>query len=122
MSIAPTPFSSSSALRAGKPRAEALRNLAGRTGVEDLASLAAMLIQKRKGANATVTVCHTGTADLPRFTLQADILVAAMGGLWLWFFFRTLAGRALLSLREEQIREEIRRYRPQSCLLAISAP
>ncbi len=41
--------------------------------------LAAMLIQKRKGANATVTVCHTGTPDLARFTLQADILVAAMG-------------------------------------------
>jgi methylenetetrahydrofolate dehydrogenase (NADP+)/methenyltetrahydrofolate cyclohydrolase len=41
--------------------------------------LAAMLIQKKKGANATVTVCHTGTPDLVRFTLQADILVAAMG-------------------------------------------
>ncbi len=41
--------------------------------------LAALLIQKKKGANATVTVCHTGTKDLPRFTLQADILVAAMG-------------------------------------------
>jgi len=41
--------------------------------------LAALLIQKRKGANATVTVCHTGTPDLSRFTLQADILVAAMG-------------------------------------------
>ncbi len=41
--------------------------------------LAAMLIQKRKGANATVTVCHTGTPDLSRYTLQADILVAAMG-------------------------------------------
>ena len=41
--------------------------------------LAALLIQKRKGANATVTICHTGTKDLPRFTRQADILVAAMG-------------------------------------------
>jgi len=41
--------------------------------------LAALLIQKKKGANATVTVCHTGTKDLPRFTKQADILVAAMG-------------------------------------------
>ena len=41
--------------------------------------LAAMLIQKRKGANATVTVCHTATPDIRRFTLQADILVAAMG-------------------------------------------
>jgi methylenetetrahydrofolate dehydrogenase (NADP+)/methenyltetrahydrofolate cyclohydrolase len=41
--------------------------------------LAAMLIQKKKGANATVTVCHTGTPDMARHTLQADILVAAMG-------------------------------------------
>jgi methylenetetrahydrofolate dehydrogenase (NADP+)/methenyltetrahydrofolate cyclohydrolase len=41
--------------------------------------LAALLMQKKKGANATVTVCHTGTPDLPHFTLQADILVAAMG-------------------------------------------
>ncbi len=41
--------------------------------------LAALLIQKKKGANATVTICHTGTPDLSRFTLQADILVAAMG-------------------------------------------
>lgn len=41
--------------------------------------LAAMLIQKKKGANATVTVCHTGTPDMGRFTRQADILVAAMG-------------------------------------------
>ncbi len=41
--------------------------------------LAAMLMQKKKGANATVTVCHTGTKDLPSITRQADILVAAMG-------------------------------------------
>lgn len=41
--------------------------------------LAALLVQKKKGANATVTICHTGTKDLPYFTKQADILVAAMG-------------------------------------------
>jgi len=41
--------------------------------------LAAMLIQKKKGANATVTVCHTGTPSMSKYTLQADILVAAMG-------------------------------------------
>jgi len=41
--------------------------------------LAALLMQKKKGANATVTICHTGTKDLPYFTRQADILVAAMG-------------------------------------------
>lgn len=41
--------------------------------------LAAMLLLRGHGGNATVTVCHTGTKDLPYFTRQADILVAAMG-------------------------------------------
>ena len=39
--------------------------------------VANLLLQKR--ANATVTVCHTGTPDLGRFTRQADILVVAAG-------------------------------------------
>ncbi len=30
-------------------------------------------------ANATVTICHSHTRDLPRHTLEADILVAAVG-------------------------------------------
>ncbi|MDR2480415.1 MAG: bifunctional 5,10-methylene-tetrahydrofolate dehydrogenase/5,10-methylene-tetrahydrofolate cyclohydrolase [Treponema sp.] len=33
----------------------------------------------RKDVNATVTVCHTGTKDLARYTLEADILIAAAG-------------------------------------------
>jgi methylenetetrahydrofolate dehydrogenase (NADP+)/methenyltetrahydrofolate cyclohydrolase len=41
--------------------------------------LAILLMQKRSGANATVTMCHTGTSDLGAMTRQADILVAAMG-------------------------------------------
>ncbi len=41
--------------------------------------LAALLVQKKKGANAIVTVVHTGTTHIPYFTRQADILVAAMG-------------------------------------------
>jgi len=41
--------------------------------------LAAILIQKRAGANATVTLCHTRTKDLAYHSRQADILVAAMG-------------------------------------------
>ncbi len=41
--------------------------------------LSLLLMQKRAGANATVTVCHTGTADLGEVTRQADILVAAIG-------------------------------------------
>jgi methylenetetrahydrofolate dehydrogenase (NADP+)/methenyltetrahydrofolate cyclohydrolase len=41
--------------------------------------LMGILVQKQKGANATVIVCHTGTKDLASMTRQADILVAAMG-------------------------------------------
>ena len=41
--------------------------------------VAAILMQKAKGANATVTVCHSGTKDLSAHTRQADILIAAMG-------------------------------------------
>ncbi len=41
--------------------------------------VAAILMQKAKGANATVTVCHSGTSDLAEHTRRADILIAAMG-------------------------------------------
>lgn len=41
--------------------------------------LMAILVQKQKRANATVTICHTGTKNLPSITKQADILVAAIG-------------------------------------------
>ena len=41
--------------------------------------LAALLVQKGPGANATVTVCHTGTRDLAAHTRRAEILVAAVG-------------------------------------------
>jgi len=41
--------------------------------------LAALLIQKEPGANATVTVCHTATRDLALHTRSADILVVAAG-------------------------------------------
>ncbi len=41
--------------------------------------VANMLLQKRDGANATVTLCHTGTKSIESHTLQADILIAASG-------------------------------------------
>ncbi|MBM3941719.1 MAG: bifunctional methylenetetrahydrofolate dehydrogenase/methenyltetrahydrofolate cyclohydrolase FolD [SAR202 cluster bacterium] len=41
--------------------------------------LAMLLMQRQAGANATVTVCHTRTNNLPEITRQADILVAAVG-------------------------------------------
>jgi methylenetetrahydrofolate dehydrogenase (NADP+)/methenyltetrahydrofolate cyclohydrolase len=37
------------------------------------------LLLTRRSENATVTLCHTGTRDLPTLTKQADIIVAAVG-------------------------------------------
>ncbi len=41
--------------------------------------LAALLLQKAKGSNATVTLCHSRTRDIAAHCRRADILVAAMG-------------------------------------------
>lgn len=38
-----------------------------------------ILVQKATNANATVTVCHSGTVDLPSITRLADIVIAAIG-------------------------------------------
>lgn len=37
------------------------------------------LLLTRRTENATVTLCHTGTRDLPSLTRQADVIVAAVG-------------------------------------------
>ncbi len=39
----------------------------------------AILVQKKAGANATVTICHSRTKNLAEITRQADILIAAIG-------------------------------------------
>ncbi|HEV2320679.1 MAG TPA: bifunctional 5,10-methylenetetrahydrofolate dehydrogenase/5,10-methenyltetrahydrofolate cyclohydrolase [Verrucomicrobiae bacterium] len=41
--------------------------------------MAAMLCQKGKNANATVTLCHSATRDIASHCRRADILIAAMG-------------------------------------------
>ena len=41
--------------------------------------VANLLLQKSSIANATVTVCHTGTRDLAAHTRRADIVIAAAG-------------------------------------------
>jgi methylenetetrahydrofolate dehydrogenase (NADP+)/methenyltetrahydrofolate cyclohydrolase len=41
--------------------------------------IANILLQKAKGANATVTVCHTRTKDMAFHTRRADILIVAAG-------------------------------------------
>jgi methylenetetrahydrofolate dehydrogenase (NADP+)/methenyltetrahydrofolate cyclohydrolase len=41
--------------------------------------MAAMLCQKGRGANATVTICHSATHDIQAHCRRADIIIAAMG-------------------------------------------
>jgi methylenetetrahydrofolate dehydrogenase (NADP+)/methenyltetrahydrofolate cyclohydrolase len=41
--------------------------------------VALLALQKKAGANATVTICHSGTANLAALTRQADVLIAAIG-------------------------------------------
>ncbi len=41
--------------------------------------VAVMLLQKKEGANAIVTVCHSAAANLSDYTKSADILIAAIG-------------------------------------------
>jgi methylenetetrahydrofolate dehydrogenase (NADP+) / methenyltetrahydrofolate cyclohydrolase len=41
--------------------------------------IALLALQKKAGANGTVTICHSATANLPALTRQADVLIAAIG-------------------------------------------
>ncbi len=41
--------------------------------------IAVMMARKKDLGNATVTVCHSRTKDIREMTLQADIIIAAMG-------------------------------------------
>ncbi len=41
--------------------------------------LAALLMQKNKKTNATVTICHSATKNIEEFTRKADVVIAAMG-------------------------------------------
>ena len=41
--------------------------------------IANILLQKQAGANATVTICHTGTKEMAYHTRRADILIVAAG-------------------------------------------
>ena len=65
-------------VRSGVDVAGAEVVIAGRSNIVGK-PLAALLVQKSAGANATVTICHTATRDLAAHTRRADILVAAVG-------------------------------------------
>jgi methylenetetrahydrofolate dehydrogenase (NADP+)/methenyltetrahydrofolate cyclohydrolase len=65
-------------MRRGVPTRGAHVVVVGRSNIVGR-PLANMMSLKADGADATVTVCHTGTKSLESMTRQADILVAAMG-------------------------------------------
>jgi methylenetetrahydrofolate dehydrogenase (NADP+)/methenyltetrahydrofolate cyclohydrolase len=65
-------------VRAGVETAGAHVVIVGRSNVVGR-PMAALLLHKGKGADATVTVCHSRTRDIGAVTRLADILIVAMG-------------------------------------------
>ena len=65
-------------VRAGVPTEGAEVVILGRGNIVGK-PMAAMLCQKGKNANCTVTLCHSATRDVAAHCRRADIIVAAMG-------------------------------------------
>ncbi len=65
-------------IRSGVPTDGAEVVVVGRSNIVGK-PIGMMLVQKAKGANATVTFCHTRTKDMKAHTLRADILIVAAG-------------------------------------------
>jgi len=65
-------------VRSGTPTEGAELVVVGRSNIVGK-PISIMMLQKKPGANATVTVCHTRTRDMAAHTLRADILVVAAG-------------------------------------------
>jgi len=65
-------------VRSGTPTAGAEVVVVGRSNIVGK-PIAIMMLQKKAGANATVTVCHTRTRDMAAHTKRADILIVAAG-------------------------------------------
>ena len=64
--------------RSGTPTAGAEAVVLGRGNIVGK-PMAALLCQKQKNANATVTLCHAATRNIGEHCRRADILIAAMG-------------------------------------------
>lgn len=65
-------------VRSGVPTSGAEVVILGRGNIVGK-PMAAMLCQKGRNANATVTICHSGSRDIKAHCKRADILIAAMG-------------------------------------------
>lgn len=65
-------------IRSGVETAGAHAVIVGRSNIVGR-PMAALLTQKGAGGDATVTVCHSRTRNLPEVTRQGDILIVAIG-------------------------------------------
>lgn len=65
-------------IRSGVPTSGAEVVVVGRSNIVGK-PIVNILLQKKEGANATVTICHTGTKDISSHTQRADILIVAAG-------------------------------------------
>jgi len=65
-------------IRSGTPTEGAEVVVVGRSNIVGK-PISIMMLQKKAGANATVTVCHTRTRDMSEHTKRADILIVAAG-------------------------------------------
>jgi len=65
-------------VRSGTPTEGAEVVVVGRSNIVGK-PISIMMLQKKPGANATVTVCHTRTRDMAAHTRRADILIVAAG-------------------------------------------
>ncbi|MBI3191724.1 MAG: bifunctional 5,10-methylenetetrahydrofolate dehydrogenase/5,10-methenyltetrahydrofolate cyclohydrolase [Pedosphaera parvula] len=65
-------------IRSGIPLAGAEVAILGRGNIVGK-PMAAILMQKAKHADATITLCHSRTRDIKAHCLRADVIVAAMG-------------------------------------------
>ena len=65
------------------------------------------LLLTRRSENATVTLCHTGTRNLPAMVSQADILIAAAGVPWLITADMVKPGAAVLDVGVSRVNGRI---------------
>jgi len=65
-------------VRSGTPTEGAEVVVVGRSNIVGK-PISIMMLQKKAGANATVTVCHTRTRDMAAHTSRADVLIVAAG-------------------------------------------
>lgn len=65
------------------------------------------LLFTRRSENATVTLCHTGTRNLPAMVSQADIVIAAAGVPWLITADMVKPGAAVLDVGVSRVNGRI---------------